>query len=257
MFFLLWVSLAERKTAASLQPGGAGALEALEVGHQRRVGDARARRAGLAAPPRRRRAGESTAGETNEVASMRRSPASTRAAMRRSFPSGGRCAARSGARRGGRPRRRRPAPEASRSGALAGCAGGSTATMSCVELPGVKISETPSSLSRGMSSSGMIPPPNTSMSRRLRSPQQVDDRGEERHVGAGHDGQTDRVDVLLDGGVDDHLRGLVQPRVDDLHAGVAERAGDDLRAAIVSVEAGLGHEDSELLVRHPRSRGEG
>src|SRR5262249_35257689 len=37
-------------------------------------------------------------------------------------------------------------------------------TMSCVELPGVKISETPRPFSRGMSSSGMMPPPNTPMS---------------------------------------------------------------------------------------------
>ena len=34
-------------------------------------------------------------------------------------------------------------------------------TMSCVELPGVKISVTPRVLSLGMSSSGMMPPPKT------------------------------------------------------------------------------------------------
>src|SRR5262249_53308973 len=38
------------------------------------------------------------------------------------------------------------------------------ATMSCVDEPGVKISDTPCSLSLGMSSSGMMPPPNTRMS---------------------------------------------------------------------------------------------
>ena len=55
----------------------------------------------------------------------------------------------------------------------------------------------------------------------------------------------DGVGVLLDGGLDDLLRRLVQAGVDDLHARVAQRAGDDLGAAVVTVEPGLGDDDSE------------
>ena len=52
--------------------------------------------------------------------------------------------------------------------------------------------------------------------------------------------------VLLDHGLDDLLGRLVQAGVDHLHAGVAQRAGDDLGAAVVPVEAGLGHDDADL-----------
>ena len=64
-------------------------------------------------------------------------------------------------------------------------------------------------------------------------------------VGAGEDGEADAVDVLLDGGGDDHLGGLAEAGVDDLHASVAEGAGDDFRAAVVAVEAGFGDEDAD------------
>src|SRR4051794_19881042 len=77
--------------------------------------------------------------------------------------------------------------------------------------------------------------------------QQLDDPRHERHVRAGQDRQADRVGVLLDHGLDDLLRRLVQAGVDDLHAGVAQGAGDDLGAAVVAVEAGLGHDDADLL----------
>ena len=56
----------------------------------------------------------------------------------------------------------------------------------------------------------------------------------------------DRIDrpiasrVLLDRGLDDLLRRLVQPGVDDLHAGVAQRPRDDLGTTVVTVEPGLG-----------------
>ena len=58
----------------------------------------------------------------------------------------------------------------------------------------------------------------------------------------------DRVGVLLDDGLDDLLRRLVQARVDDLHTGVAQRPGDDLRAAVVTVESGLGDDDADLPI---------
>ena len=68
------------------------------------------------------------------------------------------------------------------------------------------------------------------------------ERGE-RHVGAGQHRQPDRVDVLVDGGRSDRLRGLEQPGVDDLVAGVAQDAGDDLDPPVVPVEADLGDQD--------------
>ncbi|MCU1252606.1 MAG: hypothetical protein JWQ49_5635 [Edaphobacter sp.] len=64
-------------------------------------------------------------------------------------------------------------------------------------------------------------------------------------VGAGEDGEADAVDVFLDGGGDDHLRGLAKAGVDDLHARVAEGSGDDLGSAVVAVQAGLGYEDAD------------
>src|SRR4051812_45117987 len=68
--------------------------------------------------------------------------------------------------------------------------------------------------------------------------QQLDDLRHERHVGAGQDGEPDRIGVLLQRGLDDLLRRLVQAGVDDLHPGVPQGPGDDLRAAVVAVEAG-------------------
>ena len=91
-----------------------------------------------------------------------------------------------------------------------------------------------------MSASGMIPPPNTTMSSASRSREQLDHPPKQRHVRAGQHRQADRVGVLLDRGLDDLLRRLVQAGVDDLHAGVAQRPGDHLGAAVVPVEAGLG-----------------
>jgi hypothetical protein len=42
---------------------------------------------------------------------------------------------------------------------------------------------------------------------------------------------------------------LPQAGVDDFHAGVAKRARDDFGAAVVSVQTGLGNDDSEFT--HP------
>ena len=66
-------------------------------------------------------------------------------------------------------------------------------------------------------------------------PHHPDDLREERHVGARVQRQPDRVGVLLDRGLRDLFRGLVQPRVDHLEPGIPERSGDDLRTAVVPV----------------------
>ena len=69
-------------------------------------------------------------------------------------------------------------------------------------------------------------------------------------MGAGQDRQPDHVDVLLEGGGDDHLRRLAQARVDDLEALVAQAAREHLGAPVVAVEAGLGDEDLDRSVGH-------
>jgi hypothetical protein len=74
--------------------------------------------------------------------------------------------------------------------------------------------------------------------------EQGDDRGKERHVRSGEDAEPDGVDILLHGGLGDHLRRLMETGVDDLEAGVTQGAGDDLGATIVAVEAGLGNQDA-------------
>ena len=65
---------------------------------------------------------------------------------------------------------------------------------------------------------------------------------------ARQDRKTDRVGVLLNHGLDDLLRRLVEPRVDDIHAGVAQRPSNDLGAAVVAVEARLRDDDANLLL---------
>ena len=112
--------------------------------------------------------------------------------------------------------------------------------------PGVKISATPSFLSSGMSSFGIVPPTTSTTSSAPCSRKQLGHAGHERHVRAGEDRQSDGVGVLLDRGLHDLLGRLVEARVDDLHARVAEGAGDDLRAAVVAVEARLRDDDSDL-----------
>ena len=74
--------------------------------------------------------------------------------------------------------------------------------------------------------------------------------GAEGVVGAGEDGEADDVDVFLDGGGGDHLRGLAEAGVDYFHASVAKSAGDHFGAAVVTVEPGLGNEYAYLFFRH-------
>jgi hypothetical protein len=56
-------------------------------------------------------------------------------------------------------------------------------------------------------------------------------------VGAGQDRQADTVYVLLDGGSNDLLRGLVQTGVDNLDTGITEGTGNNLGPTIVAVQA--------------------
>src|SRR3954453_1213600 len=80
--------------------------------------------------------------------------------------------------------------------------------------------------------------------------QQLGQPREQGHVRAGEHGQADGVGVLLDDGLDDLLRGLVEAGVDHLHAGVAQRAGDDLRPPVVPVEAGHADDRPNPFVHH-------
>ena len=84
--------------------------------------------------------------------------------------------------------------------------------MSCVGAPGVKTSATPSSLSSGMSSAGIVPADGDEHVVDALLVQQLDDPRHERHVRAREDRQPDGVGVLLDDGLDDLLRRLVQAR---------------------------------------------
>jgi hypothetical protein len=54
------------------------------------------------------------------------------------------------------------------------------------------------------------------------------------------DAEPDTIHILLNGGPNDSLRGLVEPRVDDLHSSVSKGASDNLRAAIVTIETRFG-----------------
>src|SRR5213078_1260635 len=116
--------------------------------------------------------------------------------------------------------------------------------MSCVEAPGVKTSDTPSCLSSGMSSAGIVPPTVTTTSSMPCPRSSSTTRGTSVMCGR-QDRQPDGVGVLLDDRLDDLLGRLVQAGVDDLHPGVTQRAGDDLRAAVVTVEPGLGDDDAQ------------
>ena len=91
-----------------------------------------------------------------------------------------------------------------------------------------------------MSFSGMIPPTMTSTSSRPDVGQELDDPGDQGQVGAGEEGEPDRVGILLHHRLDHLLGGLVEAGVDHLEAAVAQGAGDDLGPPVVAVEPGLG-----------------
>src|SRR5574341_55062 len=75
---------------------------------------------------------------------------------------------------------------------------------------------------------------------------------EQGQVGTRQDRESHDVHVLLNRGLGEHLRRLMQARVDDLHAGVAQRRGHDFGAPVVSVQPRLGDEHAD---RPPPSRG--
>src|SRR3990170_4917385 len=81
-------------------------------------------------------------------------------------------------------------------------------------------------------------------------PEDPHDLREQGHVRAAQAGQADRVDVLLDRGLGDVLRGLAESGVDDLHPRVAERPRDHLRATVMPVEPGFRDQDADLLRHH-------
>jgi hypothetical protein len=74
---------------------------------------------------------------------------------------------------------------------------------------------------------------------------QPDDPREYCHVGAAEDADADRVDVFLEGGVDDHFRRLPKAGIDDFHAGIAEGGCDDAGAPVMAVEANFGHQHAD------------
>ena len=59
--------------------------------------------------------------------------------------------------------------------------------------------------------------------------------------------KADHLHVFLQGRVDDHLGRLPQAGVDHFHAGVAQRPRDHLGAAVVAVQARLGHQHSNRV----------
>src|SRR5688500_5661233 len=75
--------------------------------------------------------------------------------------------------------------------------------------------------------------------------QELQDLREEHVVRARQDREADDVDVFLNRGGGDLLRGLAQARVDDLHPRVPQRPRDHLRAAVVSVETRFGDQDPD------------
>jgi len=72
--------------------------------------------------------------------------------------------------------------------------------------------------------------------------------GKKRVVCTGQNGETDKVDVLLHGGLGHHLRALVKAGVNHLHPRVPKRPGDDLGTPIVAVEPGFGDQDADAAL---------
>ena len=116
----------------------------------------------------------------------------------------------------------------------------------------MKTSATPSCFSSSMSSFGIVPPTTSTTSSAPSSLSSDGDARHERHVRAREDREAHGVGVLLEHRLDDLLGRLVEAGVDDLHARVAQRAGDDLGAAVVAVQARLGHDDADLPAGHGR-----
>jgi hypothetical protein len=67
-------------------------------------------------------------------------------------------------------------------------------------------------------------------------------------VSAGKNAQPDYIHILLDRGIDDHLRSLAQTGVHHFEARIPQPVGDHLGPAVVSVQSGLGHENPDFLI---------
>ena len=104
-----------------------------------------------------------------------------------------------------------------------------------------------------MSSAGIVPPTVTTTSLAPLISEQLHHPRDQSHVCTREDREPNGVGVLLDRGLGDLLRRLVQAGVDHLHARVAQGARDDLRAAVVPIQSGLGDDDPDFsggLGRH-------
>jgi hypothetical protein len=60
-------------------------------------------------------------------------------------------------------------------------------------------------------------------------------------MGATQNGDSNRINVFLEGGRSYHLRSLTQSRVDDFHPRISECAGDHFRTSIVTIKTRLGY----------------
>ena len=52
-------------------------------------------------------------------------------------------------------------------------------------------------------------------------------------------------DILLQGGIDDHFRGLPEAGIDHFHARIAQGTGDHLGSAVMTIETWLGHQHAD------------
>ena len=77
--------------------------------------------------------------------------------------------------------------------------------------------------------------------------EQAHNFGQEFHVRPGEDAEAKHGNILLRGGLHNHLRSLPDAGVDNFHAGIAQGAGNDFGAPIVPVKSGLGDEDADRV----------
>src|ERR1700723_1442639 len=75
-----------------------------------------------------------------------------------------------------------------------------------------------------------------------------------RIVRAGKNRKPDHVHIFLRRRRSDHFRSLPQPCINHFHTGIAQRSRNNFRAAVVPIEARLGNQHSNFLVRHMYTR---
>ena len=64
----------------------------------------------------------------------------------------------------------------------------------------------------------------------------------DRVMAPGEDRKPDNLHIFLQGGIDNHFRGLSQTSINDFHARVAQGPRNDLGAAVMAVESRLGNQ---------------